>query len=384
MFSIRPAAASDHDAIWGILEPVLRAGETYALPRDIGRDDALAYWLAPANEVFVAQNAESGGRILGTYVLRANQSGGGSHVANCGYMTAADAQGRGVARAMLEHSLDRARTRGFRAMQFNFVVGTNERAIKTWRAYGFEIAGRLPAAFNHPRHGYVDALVMYKPLTNGPAPSGVERPAPAALRSQFGDIDIYLFDQLLRGRVAREARIVDAGCGGGRNLVYLLQAGYDVYGVDADPAAIAAVRRMAPDVNVNVDAAERFRAEPVEAMTFPDAFADVVISSAVLHFSRDEQQFDAMVASMWRVLKPGGMLFARLASTIGIEERVRPLGNSRFLLPDGSERYLVDEATLMAVTRRLGGSLLDPLKTTVVQDQRSMTTWVIGKDLVIG
>ena len=140
---------------------MLRAGETYTQPRDITREDALAYWHRPDHEVFVA---EDGGEIVGTYLLRENQAGGGSHVANCGYMTAPAAEGRGVARAMLEHSLDRARTRAFRAMQFNFVVSTNERAIKTWQAYGFEIVGRLPCAFNHPRQGFVDALVMYRPL----------------------------------------------------------------------------------------------------------------------------------------------------------------------------------------------------------------------------
>jgi ribosomal protein S18 acetylase RimI-like enzyme len=161
VLSIRAAEITDRDAIWAILEPVLRAGETYTLPRDISCDDAMAYWHRADHEVFVAEDS---GRIVGTYLLRANQAGGGSHVANCGYMTSPAAQGRGVARAMLEHSLDRARARAFRAMQFNFVVSTNERAIKTWRAYGFEIVGRLPSAFNHPRHGFVDALVMYRPL----------------------------------------------------------------------------------------------------------------------------------------------------------------------------------------------------------------------------
>ena len=198
------------------------------------------------------------------------------------------------------------------------------------------------------------------------------------LRSQFGDIDIYLFDQLLRGRIGPGVRVIDAGCGGGRNLLYLLRAGYDVYGCDADPAAIVAIRGLASAVAPHVPA-DRFRTETVEAMSYPDAFADVVISSAVLHFAKDEEQFESMVAAMWRVLKPGGMLFARLASTIGIESQVLPIGGRRFLLPDGSERYLVDEAILVGLTQRLGGSLLDPLKTTVVQGQRSMTTWVVRK-----
>ena len=160
-FSIRPAGEDDRDAIWTIADPVLRAGETYTQPRDISREAALSYWYHDGHEVFVA---EERGRIVGTYYLRANQAGGGSHVANCGYMTAQDVQGRGVARAMVEHSLARARQRGFRAMQFNFVVSTNERAIRTWQAYGFEVMGRLPSAFDHPRYGLVDALVMFKQL----------------------------------------------------------------------------------------------------------------------------------------------------------------------------------------------------------------------------
>jgi len=159
MLSIRPAQSDDADAIWAILEPVFRAGDTYALPRDISRDEALAYWHGKDHEVFVAEDA---GRLLGTYSLRANRAGGGNHVANCGYVTAPAAQGQGVGRFMLEHSLSRARARGFRAMQFNFVVSTNHRAVKTWQAHGFEIAGRLPGAFLHPEFGFVDALVMYK------------------------------------------------------------------------------------------------------------------------------------------------------------------------------------------------------------------------------
>jgi GNAT superfamily N-acetyltransferase len=161
VLQIRPARRDDQDAIWMILEPVLRAGETYTLPRDIDREVALAYWHHNDHDVYVAEDA---GQILGTYFLRANQAGGGDHVANCGYMTAHRAQGKGVARAMLEHSLDGARARGFRAMQFNFVVSTNLRAVSTWQAYGFDIVGRLPLAFKHPSLGFVDALVMYKHL----------------------------------------------------------------------------------------------------------------------------------------------------------------------------------------------------------------------------
>ena len=191
------------------------------------------------------------------------------------------------------------------------------------------------------------------------------------LQQQFGAIDIYLFDQLLRGRIAPGMRIFDAGCGSGRNLVYLLRERYEVFGVDADPRAVAATRRLSGSDN--------FRVEPLEAMSFPDAFADVVISSAVLHFAGDDAHFGAMLHGTWRVLKPGGLLFCRLASTIGIESQVWRLSGRRFLLPDGSERYLVDEAMLMRLTDELGGELLDPLKTTVVQNQRSMTTWVVRK-----
>jgi SAM-dependent methyltransferase len=201
------------------------------------------------------------------------------------------------------------------------------------------------------------------------------------LPTQFGEIDIYLFDQLLRGRIAPAARVLDAGCGAGRNLVYLLRSGFDVYATDADARAVASVQHLAAALAPRLPAAN-FRVEPVEQMSFPDAFADVVVSSAVLHFARDDDQFHAMVRGMWRVLKPGGMLFARLASTIGMEGRVRPIAGRRFLLPDGSERYLVDEAMLVELTRTLGGSLIDPLKTTVVQDQRCMTTWVCRRSRV--
>lgn len=196
------------------------------------------------------------------------------------------------------------------------------------------------------------------------------------LQQQFGQIDIYLFDQLLRGRIAPGMRIFDAGCGFGRNLVYLSREGYEIFGVDQDPRAIDALRQLS--------AADKFRVEAVEAMSFPDAFADVVLSSAVLHFARNDNHFDAMLRGTWRVLKPGGLFFCRLASSIGIENQVKRItdgqGARRFLLPDGSERYLVDAALLMKLTKELGGHLEDPIKTTVVQNQRSMTTWVLRKD----
>jgi ribosomal protein S18 acetylase RimI-like enzyme len=158
---VRPAQAHDDDAIWAVIGPTIRAGETYALPRAMSRADALSYWRSPGHEVFVA---EQDGMVLGTYYMRANQRGGGSHVANCGYMTAPEASGRGVARAMCAHSLAQARARGFRAMQFNLVVSSNERAVALWQRFGFEIVGRLPAAFEHPRLGLVEAVVMYRML----------------------------------------------------------------------------------------------------------------------------------------------------------------------------------------------------------------------------
>ena len=159
---IRPAAPADNDAIWAILEPTFRAGETYPIPRDIGRADALTYWRAAGHEVFVA---EAEGHVLGTYYLRANNRGGGAHVANCGYMVAPEAGGRGVARAMCQDSLERARQRGFRAMQFNFVIASNKRAVRLWQSCGFSVVGRLPEAFAHPRLGLVDALVMVRNLS---------------------------------------------------------------------------------------------------------------------------------------------------------------------------------------------------------------------------
>ncbi len=159
--AIRRATSEDRDAVWMILEPMIRAGETYTLPRDMSREQTLEYWFAPEKETFVW---EENGAVLGTYFLKANQQGGGAHVANCGYVTSAPAQGRGIARAMCLHSLERAKERGFRAMQFNFVVSANERAVKLWSSLGFETVGRLPRAFEHPEHGFVDALVMYRQL----------------------------------------------------------------------------------------------------------------------------------------------------------------------------------------------------------------------------
>jgi SAM-dependent methyltransferase len=198
------------------------------------------------------------------------------------------------------------------------------------------------------------------------------------LASLVGSIDIYLFDQLLRGRVPPGSAVFDAGCGQGRNLVFFLRGGYDVSAVDPDPDAIRGVRALAGMLAPRLPAAN-FRAEPVEANGFPDRSADFVISSAVLHFAKGEAHFRAMLDGTWRLVVPGGVLFCRLASTIGMEGRFTPLGNGRFHLPDGSERFLVDERTLMGLTAELGGELMDPLKTTVVQDRRCMTTWVVRR-----
>ncbi|MDO8680589.1 MAG: class I SAM-dependent methyltransferase [Acidobacteriota bacterium] len=223
------------------------------------------------------------------------------------------------------------------------------------------------------------------------------------LQAEFGDIDIYLFDQLLRGRIAPGMRVFDAGCGGGRNLVYLLRNGYDVCGNDAEPAAIAQVTALA--ARTAPGRRHDFRVEPIEQTSFPDGHADVVLMSAVLHFARDAAHFEAMLRAAWRVLRPGGVFFARLASTIGIEQQVRPISSGpafaakgrydevspklapvaraseggRFGLPDGSDRYLVDAPALLDWTARLGGDLIDPLKTTLVHEQRSMTTWVMRR-----
>lgn len=198
------------------------------------------------------------------------------------------------------------------------------------------------------------------------------------LLDEFGGIDIYLFDQLLKGRIGRGDRVLDAGCGSGRNLTYLLRAGIDVAAIDVNPQAIAEVRELAARLSPGRPP-DRFRVESVERLSFPDAAFTAVISSAVLHFAADDTSFDAMLGGMWRVLAPGGILFVRLATTIGMESRVQPLGNRRFALPDGSERYLPDERMLVDRTTQLGGQLLEPIKTTVVQDQRSMTTWVVRK-----
>ena len=198
------------------------------------------------------------------------------------------------------------------------------------------------------------------------------------LREQFGDLDIYLFDQLLKERLVPGMRVLDAGCGGGRNLVWFLRNGYDVSAVDESPEAVEHVRRLAGALAPGLPP-EGFRVADLADLPFPDAHFDAVLCSAVLHFARDEAHFDRMLDEMWRVLRPGGLFFARLASTIGMEGRLQRLEGDWYLLPDGSRRFLVDAEKLQRTTARLSGAWLDPLKTTLVQDLRAMTTWVLRK-----
>ena len=223
----------------------------------------------------------------------------------------------------------------------------------------------------------------------------------ASLQEMFGGIDIYLFDQLLKGRFVPGMCVLDAGCGTGRNLVYFLRNEYQVCGVDQSEAAIIEVRKLAAELAPQLPA-DNFRVEPVERMSWqsanriavnePPATADrtdragrdedgfdVVLSSAVLHFARDEEQWQLMVNEMWRVLKSGGIFFARLASTIGLEQQVRLIEGRRYHLPDGSDRFLVDEAMLRRVTASLGAEFIEPIKTTIVENLRAMTTWVVRK-----
>ena len=200
----------------------------------------------------------------------------------------------------------------------------------------------------------------------------------ANLQEWFGGIDIYLFDQLLKGRLTAGMRILDAGCGSGRNLVYFLRNGYEVFAVDESRAAIAEMRRLAAELAPHLPE-DNFRQEPVERLSFPDSSFDVVISSAVLHFARNEEHWHSMIREMWRVLRPGGIFFARLASTIGIADQVELIEGRRYHLPDGSERFLVDQPMLLEVAATLRGDPFEPLKTTVVQNKRAMTTWCLRK-----
>jgi tellurite methyltransferase len=198
------------------------------------------------------------------------------------------------------------------------------------------------------------------------------------LQELYGNIDIYLFDQLLKGTYDDCRSVIDVGCGGGRNIVYFLKNGYNVFGADPNAGAVESVR----DLSLNLaplNPQENFVVATAEDMPFGDAAFDLAICSAVLHFAKDNAHFDAMLNSIWRVIKPGGYLFARLASDIGIENKVRDMGNGRYLLPDGSERFLVNEQTLLRYTHKLGGQLHEPIKTTNVQNLRCMTTWCLRK-----
>ncbi len=198
------------------------------------------------------------------------------------------------------------------------------------------------------------------------------------LQESFGNIDIYLFDQLLKGRFTPPMRLLDAGCGGGRNLIYFLRSGHNVFGVDQSSEAIAQVRWLASQLAPHLPE-DNFRVEEVEGMSFADENFDAVVSSAVLHFAGDEEQWHLMVEEMWRVLKPGGIFFARLASITGMEEKAEQIKGRRYRLPDGSDRFLVDEEMLLATANSLGSDSLEPLKTVIVHNMRSMTTWCLRK-----
>lgn len=201
------------------------------------------------------------------------------------------------------------------------------------------------------------------------------------IQEQFGQIDIYVFDQILRGNIAAGMKVLDAGCGYGRNLVYLLRKGAEVYALDANAEGVAHVRALAAELNPRLPA-ENFRVGQIEAMPFADGFADVVMCSSVLHFARDQHHFLSMLEELWRVLRPGGLLFTRLGSRIGMEfERVRP---DIYRIGDGQEWFLVDEELLLGLTGELNGVMVDPLKTTIVQDYRCMTTWVVRKRALSG
>jgi tellurite methyltransferase len=198
------------------------------------------------------------------------------------------------------------------------------------------------------------------------------------LQELYGNIDIYLFDQLLKGTYSGCGRILDAGCGSGRNVHFFLKQGFDVFGVDKDPQAVAGVLQMALGFKQD-SAAGHFVVAEVDELPFGDDSFDLVISSAVLHFAKNLEHFEAMLSSMWRVLKKDGYFFCRLASDIGIESSLHFVGNGRYILPDGSERFLVNQEMLLRLTRKLGGTLHEPIKTTVVQNMRSMTTWCLRK-----
>ncbi|MEO7779463.1 MAG: class I SAM-dependent methyltransferase [Fibrobacteria bacterium] len=209
-------------------------------------------------------------------------------------------------------------------------------------------------------------------MTNPPSQSGLD------LRAWFGDIDLYLFDQLLKGRLKPPLRMLDAGCGTGRNLPYFFRSGFDVHAADMDEDALDHVKELAADLAPGLSA-DHFRVEKVEAMTWPDAHFGLVVCNAVLHFAEDEEHFQRMLDGLWRVTAPGGMLFIRLSSTIGIENRLTRLESGKYQMPTGGEWFLVNEAKLLLATERLGGELAEPLRSVNVQNLRCMTTWVLRK-----
>lgn len=199
-----------------------------------------------------------------------------------------------------------------------------------------------------------------------------------SLLHEFGNIDIYLFDQLLKENINPEHKILDAGCGGGRNLIYFLQKGYDIYGIDSNPVAVASAKHMASQLAPSLNP-HNFVEAKLENIPFEEFYFDWIICNAVLHFANDHKHFEEMLMGMWKHLKTGGVLFTRLASDIGMEARIKDLGNGRYFLADNSERYLISEAKLLSYTEKLGARLFEPIKTTNVQNLRAMTTWIIQK-----
>lgn len=202
-----------------------------------------------------------------------------------------------------------------------------------------------------------------------------------SIRETFCDIDIYLFDQLQKGRFSPGMKIFDAGCGGGRNIIWFLRNGFDVSAMDMDKSAVEKIRDLVKAIAPDLPP-ENFQSAALESIPFPDEKFDWVICNAVLHFAEDRPQFDRWLAELWRVLKPGGMFFARLASSIGIEELLIPTAKGRYMMPDGTERFIIDEQILRSATETIGGLFIEPIKTTNVENIRCMTTWVLAKDLV--
>ncbi|MBC5774826.1 class I SAM-dependent methyltransferase [Pontibacter sp. KCTC 32443] len=199
-----------------------------------------------------------------------------------------------------------------------------------------------------------------------------------SLKAQFGDIDIYLFDQLLKGRIQKGMKLLDAGCGNGRNIQYLMQAGVKVYGADVSETAIEQVNQLAKELAPTLPA-RNFIVADLENLPFADTEFDVVICSAVLHFARSEAHFSSIITELWRVLKPGGLLFSRLSTTIGLEGKLQQMEGRFYQMAHGPVWFLADEAMLVKLEKQLGFMRLDPLKTTVVEQDRSMTTWVLRK-----